>query len=173
MTGWHHHAQLFIGWDKIPHTFCLGWPRTTIFLISASRVARITGVSHCAWVREASQFTFLEQSSSCSGDSWKKRSGQFSCLVFTCELELCLLSLMSLLSKGCWECHRNSTKRENLSAEQRWDMRMCKEEGTCRDILCVCDWFLMHPLMLYPVLVLETFLKCTLDYFYWCPYILT
>jgi hypothetical protein len=31
-------------------TVCLGWPRTTIFLISASWVARITGVSHECWL---------------------------------------------------------------------------------------------------------------------------
>jgi hypothetical protein len=32
--------------DRISQTVCLGWPRTTILLISASLVARIIGVSH-------------------------------------------------------------------------------------------------------------------------------
>jgi hypothetical protein len=46
MTGAHHHAWLFsidMGFQLL---FCLGWPWTTILLISASQVARITGVSH-------------------------------------------------------------------------------------------------------------------------------
>jgi hypothetical protein len=29
--------------------FCPGWPWTAIFLISASQIARITGVSHSTW----------------------------------------------------------------------------------------------------------------------------
>jgi hypothetical protein len=33
-------------WDRVLQTICLGWPWTTILLISASWVARITGVSH-------------------------------------------------------------------------------------------------------------------------------
>jgi hypothetical protein len=33
-----------IGWDGVSWTFCLGWLLTTIFLISASRVARIIGL---------------------------------------------------------------------------------------------------------------------------------
>jgi hypothetical protein len=32
--------------DRVSRTICLGWLRTVIFLISASRVARITGMSH-------------------------------------------------------------------------------------------------------------------------------
>jgi hypothetical protein len=33
-------------WDRVLWTVCLGWLWTTILLISASWVARITGVSH-------------------------------------------------------------------------------------------------------------------------------
>jgi hypothetical protein len=47
MTGEHHHTQLFsvkMGSFKL---FCLGWPETSFFPISASQVAKITGVSHC------------------------------------------------------------------------------------------------------------------------------
>jgi hypothetical protein len=33
-------------WDGVLLTICLGWPQTIILLISASRVTRITGVSH-------------------------------------------------------------------------------------------------------------------------------
>jgi hypothetical protein len=33
-------------WDRVSQTICLGWLRTTILLIAASWVARITGVSH-------------------------------------------------------------------------------------------------------------------------------
>jgi hypothetical protein len=36
----------FIGWDGVSLTFCLGWPQTMIFLISASQVAGITGANH-------------------------------------------------------------------------------------------------------------------------------
>jgi hypothetical protein len=40
IRGKHHQAWL-IDWDGILLIFCLGWPRTLIFLISASWVARI------------------------------------------------------------------------------------------------------------------------------------
>jgi hypothetical protein len=33
--------------DRVSQTICLGWLRTMFLLISASWVARITGVSHC------------------------------------------------------------------------------------------------------------------------------
>jgi hypothetical protein len=33
-------------WDRVLWTICLGWLQTTILLISASWVARITGMSH-------------------------------------------------------------------------------------------------------------------------------
>jgi hypothetical protein len=36
----------FLFWDRVSWTICLGWLRTMILLISASWVARITGVSH-------------------------------------------------------------------------------------------------------------------------------
>jgi hypothetical protein len=39
----------FIDWKTVSKTFCPGWPQTTILLISAFQVVRITGVSHCAW----------------------------------------------------------------------------------------------------------------------------
>jgi hypothetical protein len=35
-----------IGWDLVLQIFCLGWLWTEILLLSASHVARITGVSH-------------------------------------------------------------------------------------------------------------------------------
>jgi hypothetical protein len=34
--------------DRVSKTICLGWPRTMILLISASWVAKMTGVSHLA-----------------------------------------------------------------------------------------------------------------------------
>jgi hypothetical protein len=34
-----------ISWDEILQTFCLGWPQTTILLISAFQAARIIGAS--------------------------------------------------------------------------------------------------------------------------------
>jgi hypothetical protein len=38
-------------WDGVSQTFfCLGCPRTSILLISATQVARITGVSHSVWL---------------------------------------------------------------------------------------------------------------------------
>jgi hypothetical protein len=39
---------LAIGWDWVSWIFSLGWPQTTILLISASQVAGITGLSHSA-----------------------------------------------------------------------------------------------------------------------------
>jgi hypothetical protein len=36
----------FFFWNRVLQTICLGWLQTTIPLISASWVARITGVSH-------------------------------------------------------------------------------------------------------------------------------
>jgi hypothetical protein len=33
-------------WDRVLRTICPGWLQTVFFLVSASRVARITGVSH-------------------------------------------------------------------------------------------------------------------------------
>jgi hypothetical protein len=38
-------------WDRVSRTICLGWLQTTILLISASWVARITGKSHHAWLQ--------------------------------------------------------------------------------------------------------------------------
>jgi hypothetical protein len=35
--------------DRVSWTIPLGWLRTTVFLISASWVARITGLATCAW----------------------------------------------------------------------------------------------------------------------------
>jgi hypothetical protein len=44
----HSTSPIFVTsfWDKVLWTICLGWLWTMIFLISASWVARITGVSH-------------------------------------------------------------------------------------------------------------------------------
>jgi hypothetical protein len=39
-------VKVFIFWDTLSQTICPGWLWTTILLISASWVARITGVSH-------------------------------------------------------------------------------------------------------------------------------
>jgi hypothetical protein len=36
---------LWLFWRWVLGTICLGWPRTTVLPISASQVARITGVS--------------------------------------------------------------------------------------------------------------------------------
>jgi hypothetical protein len=36
--------------SRLFQTICPGWPRTAILLISASQIARITGVSHCPWL---------------------------------------------------------------------------------------------------------------------------
>jgi hypothetical protein len=38
----------FFGWDRVSRIFYLGWPWTMILLISTSRVARITSMSHQA-----------------------------------------------------------------------------------------------------------------------------
>jgi hypothetical protein len=49
MTDVCDHVQLFIGKDRISQTFCWGWLQT-IFLISASQVAGIIGMSHFTWL---------------------------------------------------------------------------------------------------------------------------
>jgi hypothetical protein len=49
MTGTFYLAQLFIGWDGVPLNFCLSWPWTTIFSISASWVVKVKGMSHHTW----------------------------------------------------------------------------------------------------------------------------
>jgi hypothetical protein len=36
--------------DRVSRTVCLDWLWTSILLVSASQVARITGMSHCAWL---------------------------------------------------------------------------------------------------------------------------
>jgi hypothetical protein len=48
MTDMYHYPQLLIEMG-VSRTFCLGWPQTLILPISASLVARITGVSHHTW----------------------------------------------------------------------------------------------------------------------------
>jgi hypothetical protein len=41
-----HFAVIILEMGRVSRTICLGWPQTAVFLISASQVARITGVSH-------------------------------------------------------------------------------------------------------------------------------
>jgi hypothetical protein len=42
----------WVFWDRVLWTICLGWPQIAILQLSASWVARITGVSHqCPAVR--------------------------------------------------------------------------------------------------------------------------
>jgi hypothetical protein len=52
----HHHA---IGWDEVSQTFWQGLPWTRILPISASQVAKITGLSQHAWPQNKMQFVFL------------------------------------------------------------------------------------------------------------------
>jgi hypothetical protein len=40
-------------------TICLGWLWTSILLISTSWVARITGMSHCAWQVMLNTFLYI------------------------------------------------------------------------------------------------------------------
>jgi hypothetical protein len=47
----------FIAWDEPSQTFCLGWPWTVILPISALQVARITGMSRCAWLWKSAFLT--------------------------------------------------------------------------------------------------------------------
>jgi hypothetical protein len=57
ITGVYHHTGL-VGWDRVSLTFCPGWPWISTPPISASRVARIIDVKHCAQ-RPDSFFSFL------------------------------------------------------------------------------------------------------------------
>jgi hypothetical protein len=61
-------------WDRVSKTTCQGWLRTNILLISASRVARITGVSHQCPANLMSR-TFYHRTS--------------QCIVCVCEQSLC------------------------------------------------------------------------------------
>jgi hypothetical protein len=42
----YYHTQYFIGWDEVSLMFCLGWPWTTLLLVSASWAAGITVISY-------------------------------------------------------------------------------------------------------------------------------
>jgi hypothetical protein len=46
MTGAHNDTQLFSFEMGSHEHFCQGWPQTMIYPISASEIARITGMSH-------------------------------------------------------------------------------------------------------------------------------
>jgi hypothetical protein len=45
MTGTHHQTKPLVEMG-VSQTFCPGWPQTKIHPISASQIARITGVNH-------------------------------------------------------------------------------------------------------------------------------
>jgi hypothetical protein len=80
MTDINHCARL-IYWDNILLTFCLDWPQTVILLLSASQVAGITGVSHCACLILC-LFWHLKKDILCYFDStllWSFFSSGFSC----------------------------------------------------------------------------------------------
>jgi hypothetical protein len=54
-----------IGWDGVFRTFCPNWPWNAILLISASQVARITGVSHqCLTYKYIFECIFVHKSKS-------------------------------------------------------------------------------------------------------------
>jgi hypothetical protein len=40
------YVYMCVGYFEIGSPFCLGWPQTSILLISSSQVSRITGVNH-------------------------------------------------------------------------------------------------------------------------------
>jgi hypothetical protein len=42
----------------VSHTICLGWPQTALFLISASQVARMTGMSRHTWLASSFRSSF-------------------------------------------------------------------------------------------------------------------
>jgi hypothetical protein len=54
-----NHAQL-ICWDGVLLLFCSQWPPSLILLISTSKVAMITGVSHHIWLLSSFIITFKE-----------------------------------------------------------------------------------------------------------------
>jgi hypothetical protein len=82
-------CQPFFLWrvfqDRVLWTICLVWLQTSIFLISASWVARITGVSH----RHLAPFAFYHSLSLCFNDL----------VVF-----LPLMWLCALISAFPWQC---------------------------------------------------------------------
>jgi hypothetical protein len=57
-------------WDKVSRTICLGWLQTVILLISASRVARIIGISH-QWPTGRQHFNKPEERSYASWVGWE------------------------------------------------------------------------------------------------------
>jgi hypothetical protein len=66
----------WVFWDRISWTLCPGWLWASIFLISASWVARITGESH---QRSAKRFFF-----NCFNECWQKRIRGHGCLWHHC-----------------------------------------------------------------------------------------
>jgi hypothetical protein len=44
-------CPVFIGWDRVSWTFCLGWSQTSILLISTFWITGITGMRHHAWLK--------------------------------------------------------------------------------------------------------------------------
>jgi hypothetical protein len=62
-------------WDRVSWTICPGWLRTEILLISASQIARITGMNHFAWL--LSPF-FTWASSWSQSDPWTSNTASSS-----------------------------------------------------------------------------------------------
>jgi hypothetical protein len=97
MTGMHHHIQLFLVEMESCKVFSPGWPGTMILQISASQVARITGMNHGTYLLN---FVFLgdrhsdwgEMESHCSFDMHYLRSKDvaefFMCIghLYFCKL---------------------------------------------------------------------------------------
>jgi hypothetical protein len=55
--------------DGVSKSICLGWPKTAILLISASQVARITGVSH--WYLAVAMAHFKAILSPSRSENWR------------------------------------------------------------------------------------------------------
>jgi hypothetical protein len=96
MTDMHHHPQplVEITNEKVLVNFLLGWPQTMIFLISASQVARIIDVTHCASLILFLNFSFTY----CPQNVYLRTKTDQALLPFRAFIQGCLKNIHFALS---------------------------------------------------------------------------
>jgi hypothetical protein len=90
----------FFFWDRVSQTICLGWLQNVILLISASWVAKITGVSHQHSAFPNSHFPLLL--------SWNILFPKFSCYCLSsstvCRTPLSIFCNAGLVGMNWFSC---------------------------------------------------------------------
>jgi hypothetical protein len=113
------HFALDFG-DEFSWTICLGWPSTFIFLISASQVVRITGMSHCHLARHTDSFMKYKSMAFFSGEGKNK---------FPNMLTSWLKIMRPYLFISLQHLHRTLHLAELI--------HVCKDSGQAHSSLCV------------------------------------